>query len=211
MDALDFFPEIEAGGLPVVGDVLQVGLDDGVGGEAAVVEGGGDVGLLPGVQHHICKLDEDSGADGGAVELRTAPVPGEGTAADEELGLADATSGVGAAGVAGLLQLVVRGGIGLEHALEGGVPVDVLVEEDFEDHGRIAGPLEVAGREKVSRDIDTPERYQNIRNTKGDIKTPETPGFNILIRPNSRRRGNNRTHIRRLRKLPGRTNISKQP
>lgn len=114
VDALDFFPEIEAGGLPIVGDVLQVGLDDGVGGEAAVVEGGGDVGLLPGVQHHVCKLDEDGRADGGAVELRTAPVPGKGTAADEELGLADAPGGVGAAGVASLLQLVVRGGIGLE-------------------------------------------------------------------------------------------------
>lgn len=144
MDALDFFPEIKAGVPPDFGDVLQVSLDDSVGGELAVVEGGGDIGRLPGVQHHVCKLDENGGPDGGAIKLWATPALVEGISVDEEFGLANATSGVGTAGVVGLLQFVVHGGIGLDQGLKGLVPADVPVEEDLEDHGRITGPLKVA-------------------------------------------------------------------
>lgn len=155
MDALDFFPEIKAGVLPDFGNVFQVGLDDGVGGELAVVEGGGDIGRLPGVQHQVCKLDENGGPDGGAIKLWATPALVEGISVDEEFGLANAAGGVGTAGVRGLLQLVVHGGVGLDQGLEGFVPADVAVEEDLEDHGRITSPLEVAAVGEMRQYRDT--------------------------------------------------------
>lgn len=143
MDALDFFPEVEARALPVVGNVLEVGLDDGVGGKSAVVEVGRHIRVLAGIKHHVGELDEDGSPNGRAIELGAAPVAVEGITIDHELWLPNTAGGVGTTGVAGLLQLVVCRGVGLEQTLEGGVPIDVLIEENLENHGCVAGPLEV--------------------------------------------------------------------
>ena len=147
MDTLDLLPKIEAGGVgPVVRDVFEVGLDDGVGGGGVIVQHGADVGFIAGastVKEEIGVFGEHSGTNSRTISLGTTPTSSVRTAVDVELGLADTAAGEPAAGVVGVLKLLGLGSEIFEVLLERGVAVEELIQDDFVDQTAVSCPLVV--------------------------------------------------------------------
>lgn len=128
---VELFPEIKGGLVPVVGDIIEVELDDGperVGGVGGVAVSEEPVGIG----------DDGGGAESRAVTLRTTPRTSEGGLVDVKLGLAEATGGDGAARIGDLLYVCLCLD---EHVDEGRVLTEwVLVDEGHEDERRVADP-----------------------------------------------------------------------
>lgn len=133
---VDFFPEIKRGLVPVVGDIIEVELDDGP-------ERVDSVGRVAVCDEPVGVGDDGGGAESGAVALRTTPWASEGGFVDVEFWFAEATGRDVTAWVGDLLYDGLRL---YEHVDEGaqtrgGVLTEgVLVDEDLEDERRVANP-----------------------------------------------------------------------
>lgn len=123
-----FFPEIKGGLVPVVGDIVEIELDDG----PESVCGVGDVTVC---DERVGVGDDGGRAEGRTVALRTTPRVRKGCFVCVKLGFAETTCRDGAARVGELLY----GCLCVYKCVDEGVR-GVLVDEKLESEGRIAGP-----------------------------------------------------------------------
>ena len=133
--AVNLFPEIEAGLVPVLGSVSKVVLHDG----PDDVLGG--IGITV-ADEPPAVADEGSGTEGRTISLRATPFTGELLEVDHELGLTETgTVGEGTRRVADALKLGLGSSIGLNGVLKSGVViVGESVDDKLLDKGGVASP-----------------------------------------------------------------------